>query len=920
MIELSVEEKDLLERVRKKPGLKPLFLRKVKGLNWFEALNDEGYFNPETIPKPIQSEQKGYWRIPHWEIGEYLVKTASELVDEKGLSYAPRFIEIISNATAYAKKHDFGNYRVWYQFAQVVSQIPSHFIREEFLENVVDYWFDDRFEKYLVSKEIAEKWFVKLLEEENKHAFRLAVGLLDILYKVEPAQRENGQDKMFLRSGNKEIDEITDKVAFLSGFHLGRQAVSVLDSRLKETLKVLGNDSWSKIWQPSIAESDRENYFYDPENVLVKAYRECLKGFFESHPDEACSYVSEMMESPFQTVQRLAIHFITYQFQICGEYAGKLIDERFFGGNYDNEFWHFLNRCYAHFNPTQKSKTVELIKKREAFDNGGGMPEISKAYEHAFWLAAIKDSDELAERLYKKAVSVAGTEPAPPGSSRVGEVKTGWITEESIYPTDELSLLSPKGLAQRLRAGDVELVRAIKPLIKASPLNYHSELAEFKDLEFPCQYAVTRAYCELWKEKAPLPWDDIWTCLLKFFSEIVESEQFKNNASAPGRSGFISAIAEFLESGAWSDEHAFDEKHHDEAEFVITCILENEEGVKFKETEDKVITAINNPRGRCIQALINLTLRSCRLSHQGSKNDHSSVWKKFQHYYDAELKRADSGEFEFSTLVTVYLSNFLYMSREWVTSSLDKIFDKGNYMKWLCAMEGYCYAGISDKEIYRHLSQNGDLLKALNDKNIPHQVKSRVIENVAWAYINDLETLGDNNSTIRILIDRRVYHQKLDILIHVVTKFREEGYGGMENKIYELWPLLIDAADFSTKEGKMLASSLCRWSIFVDELDRERMKLLLKIAPYANESYTPHDLLQSLARLSEKQPFEANEIWLKILERATPTYPEEPIRQILSNLVSKGEEGKRAAEKTVDEYIKQGVESPWKLLREINKS
>ena len=917
MAELSVDERDLLERVENKPELEPLFLRKVKGLKWFHALSSEGYFNAETIPKPKPSEQQGYLVIPHWKIGEYLVKTASELADEKDLSYAPRFLEVISNATAYAKKHRFGNYRVWSQFVEVVSQIPSSFVEEEFLENVVDYWLDDEVERGLVSEKIAENWFVKLLKEENDHAFQLAAGLLNILYKVQIMEREDGQNKMFLRSGNKEANRITDKVAFLSGVHLGIQAVSVFNSKLEETLEALSNDSWSKIWQPSIEESNREGYIFNPENVLVKACRECLKGWFKSCPEETCDYVGKMIESSFQTIQRLAIHFMACQFQGCKEYVEKLIDERFFDQNYENEFWHFLNSCYGGLNLAQKSKIVEFIKKREAFDKSAGMLEPSKAYEHAFWLAAIKDYDKQAECLYKEAISVAGIEPALPGSSRVGEVKVSWITEESTYTTDELSLLSPKGLAQRLRAGDVELVRAVKPLIKASPLNYHSELTEFKDLEFSCQHAVIRAYCELWKEKASLPWDDIWACLLEFLSEIVKSEQFKNDVSAPGRSEFISAIAEFLESGAWSDEHAFDEKHHDKVESVIACILKNEKGVKFKKTEDKVTTAINSPRGRCIQALINLTLRSCRLSHQGSKDDHSSVWEKFQHYYDAELKRADSDEFEFSTFVTVYLSNFLYMSREWVISNLDTIFDKENCMRWLCAMEGYYYAEISDKEIYTHLSKSGDLLEALKDENIPHQVKSRVVENATLAYISDLENLEDNSSMVKILIDRGASWE-LDILIHVVTKYREEGYGGIQNKIYELWPLLIDTADFSTREGKVLASSLCAWSTFVDYLDEEKMELLLKIAPYADESYTPSDLLQSLARLSEKQPLEANEIWLRILERATPTYPEEAIRQILSNLVRHGEEGKRAAEKTVDEYIKRGVESPLKLLREVN--
>ncbi len=96
------------------------------------------------------------------------------------------------------------------------------------------------------------------------------------------------------------------------------------------------------------------------------------------------------------------------------------------------------------------------------------------------------------------------------------------------------------------------------------------------------------------------------------------------------------------------------------------------------------------------------------------------------------------------------------------------------------------------------------------------------------------------------------------------------------------------------------------------------MELLLKIAPYADASYNTRDLLESLARLSEKQPFEANNIWLKILERSAPIYLEKPIRQILANLIAEGQKRERAAKKTVDEYIKRGMEKPQKLLMEIS--
>ena len=75
---------------------------------------------------------------------------------------------------------------------------------------------------------------------------------------------------------------------------------------------------------------------------------------------------------------------------------------------------------------------------------------------------------------------------------------------------------------------------------------------------------------------------------------------------------------------------------------------------------DAVFVSINSPRGQSLAALINITLRKCRLPDHENLNDHSDVWTHFQTYYDAELDRIDIPEYEFVTIVTNYLPNFLY--------------------------------------------------------------------------------------------------------------------------------------------------------------------------------------------------------------------------------------------------------------------
>lgn len=933
MSELSAKEQDLLQRVRAKPKLRTLFFRKVKGLKWFDALREEGYFNAQNIPEPVPTKQEGYVNIPRWEIGEYLVKTASELTGEDGSRYAPCFLEIISNATAYAKERGFGNYHVWWQFAEVISKIPSKFVSTAFID-VVDYWIGDKFERGLVANEVGGKWFVKLLDEGSDHAQELAVNLLEILYKVDFVEREAGKRKKrdaLLRFDHYHADKITKKVAFLAGRQLGRQAILVFHSKLEETLDVLGNDTWSAIWQPAIEEHEQNKHRKDPENVLVQGYRECLSGYLEYHPEESCDYVAEMIASPFQTVQRLAIYCISHQFLICRTYAERLIDQKFLHSNYRHETWHFINRNYALFDHGQKKKVIVLIKDRKRHNENGVLLEGATAYEQAIWLAAIKDLGKQEKNLYREVVALAKTEPDHPDFSSYMSFGRGG--QESPYSVDELSALSIEELFHTLatykggvgwREPGIEgFVKAVKQLIKASPLRFYADLAIFADLDLAYVYSVIEAYSELWKEKANLPWDDIWRYLLEFCSAVVRRDRFWNEENSRQRDVFVAnrywvvgAIGRLLEAGAKSDEHAFHKKYHVEVESLIVFLLQNEKGEKFEAKSDAVSIAINSPRGHCIEALINLSLRSCRLSDRENNKGHSKVWGQFQHYYDAELRRAEIGEYEFSTLVTNYLPNFLYMSGDWVRANLERIFDQTNYLKWLCAMQGYSYVGTVYQEIYRYLSEHGDLLKVLDDENIKDRVEERVIEHIVVAFLNDFESLADDSSLIRVLINRMDF-EELSHIVWFVCTLRKEDYNKPRGKVYELWPLLMGVVDFSTIEGRKLASSLCHWASFIDHLDEERKALLLAIAPYADESHNSYDILKSIANLSNRQPFEANEIWLRILEGSAPDYPEEAIRQILSNLVAQGDEGKRLARETVSEYLKQGVERPSIWLREL---
>jgi len=69
---------------------------------------------------------------------------------------------------------------------------------------------------------------------------------------------------------------------------------------------------------------------------------------------------------------------------------------------------------------------------------------------------------------------------------------------------------------------------------------------------------------------------------------------------------------------------------------------------------DAVSISINSSRGRCLEAIINLVLFTCR-NHKKNGINHLEAWEQFQEIFDLELKKSSNGEYEFATLVAYYL-------------------------------------------------------------------------------------------------------------------------------------------------------------------------------------------------------------------------------------------------------------------------
>ena len=429
--------------------------------------------------------------------------------------------------------------------------------------------------------------------------------------------------------------------------------------------------------------------------------------------------------------------------------------------------WHFLNLNYQFFNEKQRRDLLNEIQEIKEFDEKGQLLNGASAFEQSRWLKAFKDQGEEELRLYRVAVSISKTEPEHPDFSSY--MSSGFVHPSSPYSIEELSSLAIDDLVETLRTfkggdgwkapGIEGLAKAFEETVKAEPLKFYDHLLRFVTLEIAYIHPIISAYNDLWNDKQNLPWDDIWRELLRFISNVVEQERFWSDENAvpthdfvANRHWVVSVISRLLQAGTKSDDHAMDASLHGEVATILQTILANEEGDEFSIDSDAVSIAINSPRGQCLEALINFALRECRLEDAANGGVHGAAWERVVGLFDDESIRSDEGEYEFVTLLVNYLPNFLYMSREWVLRNFSRIFDHGSRLKWACAVQGYAYVNVVDREIYEFLKRNGDFGRVFDDDHLKERVEEKFVQNVVIAFVTEFEPFEAKDSLLKLVL------------------------------------------------------------------------------------------------------------------------------------------------------------------------
>lgn len=148
---------------------------------WFNFIKEAGYFAPENNPEPVRV--KDGFQIPYWDVLEYLEKLSIQIKIGEDIELTDDLLEVITNVSANPKD----NYRTWYMFIKILSNIPNEKIPLEIL-HFIPVWLSGKFDTMLQSSELCDKLLPKFLNDEpTEDDIKKAELILHYLFQVEKA-------------------------------------------------------------------------------------------------------------------------------------------------------------------------------------------------------------------------------------------------------------------------------------------------------------------------------------------------------------------------------------------------------------------------------------------------------------------------------------------------------------------------------------------------------------------------------------------------------------------------------------------------------------------------------------------------------------------------------------------------------------
>lgn len=876
----------------------------------FDALKTAGFFDPQKAPGPVPAEEPGYVRIPYWAPLDYLEHLAQLAGERHDTELAEKVMSVVREVSRFRDESGEArdNYHTYRIFAEIIGLIPREALLRDDLY-LIPVWLDGKFDRSLVGSALSKGVITRLLESEYSEDWEIACAILNYCTELKrgkevPSSRRNTDletvvDGYFLKG-------IIEKHAEKLGHKVGRAASSMFVERIKEAFTGEGSGLPSYMLRPAVEDHEQNRSWKEAENCLVKGLRDILLSWVSSDLEGARGFVEDMLKDKNDMIRRIGIYLLNEQWTELNSLYGDVVGPDLFDSKHIHEMYQLLKRRFGVFTESYKKATVNAIRELP-------LPKIDedpKGYQRYVkrnWLSAIAGQgfqpadDWFYELNQEKELGKLSDHP-----DFHYYMETGWGSGPSPYEFDELLSFVENGtIVEKLNAFEQKdrwrgpsvkaLVTILEKVVASQPDIFLRILPQFRGAKRAYQYGVINGFKSLWNgsdyDKVAFDWDLAWEKLIGFFESLLFDPTFWGEAVneqrdlTPTRDWIPPSIAEFLSSGTREDEKSYSPDLLPRTLKLIILLLDNLK-IEDEAGRDAMSHAINSSRGKSLEALFSHALRACRVADK-KQGRHADTWAEMEPVFNKEIEMCIAGtNYDFSTLSGAYLPNLNYLSKDWLHSRIEQIFPFDLAENFRCAIAGLTYASAT-KDSYQLLVSKGVVDKALSIELNDDQVRERIIERVALAYLWGDEALDSSRFTSLLTEDR------IDDLISISRFFWSVHKKELSEKqialIVDFWACCVEwSRELSSPPGK-LYSSLSKLCCFLDKIDQKSLALMLAVAPFVSINHNANNFIEELDRLATTYPTQVCRILGEVLCNYKPIYDyQDRLRDLLGKLAEAG--------------------------------
>lgn len=848
------------------------FFKTVTSEVWFETLEKKGYFNPKNNPPPILDKKNGGYKIPEWNILQYLEK-----VSKQTRKYDKELLKIIKNVSL--NKVHVDNYRTWWYFTKILLNIPYAKTPYNIFEKAMPIWLTSIFDLTLPGSDLANDLLPKYLGQiKNKDDIRKVEKLVEILLSVKEVKTKSSVLGKTLEVKTK-IDNYWLEESFLkkdNAVIIAQKCTSAPIYNLANLIKEIFNKKFKKqdyshIWLNNLSLEPKKSYYND-EYFLVAILRKLVIEKSKFDIIEGSKIIAKFLSKdyPHYIFKRLAILLIADSWDSSSEYFNQILDDKaeqyFEIDAFQPELIYLLQKNVEQLTNQQKIKITKIIEKGPVINLPDSREEEHKNYWKQRWSKVLESIPEF-KKLYNQLENISKQKIVLNIDKQNGQLREV-VFDKSPISSEQFLTKSNKEILKIITeyrpTGDFSnsapegLYRAFQDAIELDPLKFSSNLDPFKICNFHMLSSLYSGLEEAWKQKK----DILWEKVIKFTIELLNEDWFWKSAKINKTQNYdyfgwtISAIGDLIQEGCKRDGWAFSEENNLGVEKIINIIVKKLSNETKEYRNDGISQALNTSWGKILTALIYLSLREARLSDKKNENKKSKWSKDLKNNFESALNKNIS---EANTLLGQYAPNLYYVDAKWTESILKKIHlkDKKTFEMF---MEGYLFTGNIYQNIYELMKKS--YVRALQIDFKEKRIQERLIQHITVGYLRGNEELNNNSLIDKILkIKNGKYTREIiEFLWHQRDSILENQSGSLQEskefkkRIFVFWEYIINLykkKGYKSEDDKKVLSELAKFAIYVEKLDKESFEKLLISAQYVTYDFDSPFFIEYLNKLKE---------------------------------------------------------------------